>query len=79
MITQDELNKRAAAQHERNTERFGEQTQSVLILETEDQVIKLRDAFLHRSSEQVERRLVNIMSLMYAIGSLLPHRTLLTK
>ena len=68
MPTLDELNKKAAAQHERNMERYGNQPRAVLILETEDQVSKLRDAFLHRPPEQVERRIVNIMSLIYAIA-----------
>ena len=79
MIGQEELNRKAAGQHERNVEHFGKQPQSVLILETEDQVMKLRDAFLHRSTQQVERRIVNIVSLMYAIADQLPYRTLVTK
>ena len=60
------------AQHERNLSRYGKQPQATLILETEDQVSKLRDAFLHRTDKQVQRRIVNIGSLLWAIARDLP-------
>lgn len=72
-MTEGELNQRAAQQHKRNIDRFGDQPMGLLVLETEDQVAKLRDALLHRTLEQVERRVINIISLMYAIGDKLPH------
>lgn len=73
------MNQRAAQQHKRNTDRFGDQPMGLLVLETEDQVAKLRDALLHRTLEQVERRVISIISLMYAIGDKLPHHTVNTK
>lgn len=60
------------AQHERNLERYGKQPPATLILEVEDQVGKLRDAFLHRTDNQVQRRIVNIGSLLWAIARELP-------
>ena len=59
-------------QHEVNLARWGEQPRPTLILEIEDQVGKLRDAFLHRTDSQVRRRIVNIGSLLWAIGKNLP-------
>ena len=76
MYTEEDLNKRASEQHKRNIDCFGDQPIGTLVLETEDQVAKLRDALLHRTPDQVERRIVNIISLMYAIGRQLPYRTL---
>jgi len=55
-------------QHNRNMERWGKQSMATLILETEDQLTKLRDAFLHRTSNQVLRRVVNVGALLWAIG-----------
>lgn len=55
-------------QHDRNSERWGKQAMATLILETEDQITKLRDAFLHRTSNQVLRRVINVGSLLWAIG-----------
>lgn len=55
-------------QHDRNMERWEKQSMATLILETEDQMTKLRDAFLHRTSNQVLRRVVNVGSLLWAIG-----------
>jgi len=60
------------SQHERNLKRWGTQPRATLILEMEDQVAKLRDAFLHRTYNQVFRRLVNIGSLIWAIAEELP-------
>lgn len=60
------------SQHERNLERWGEQPRATLILEIEDQVGKLRDAFLHRTDDQVRRRVINIGSLLWSIGKGLP-------
>ena len=59
-------------QHERNLARWGEQPRATLILEMEDQVGKLRDAFLHRTDNQVRRRIVNIGSLLWVIAKELP-------
>jgi len=55
-------------QHEVNLARWGEQPRATLILELEDQVGKLRDAFLHRTDNQVRRRIVNVGSLLWAIA-----------
>ena len=55
-------------QYQRNIQRFGKQPTATLILETEDQVGKLRDAFLHRTEGQVARRIINVCSLMWAIS-----------
>ena len=55
-------------QHNQNLERWGKQSMATLILETEDQLNKMRDAFLHRTSNQVLRRVVNVGSLLWAIG-----------
>ena len=55
-------------QHQRNKKRWGEQAASTLILEMEDQVGKLRDAFLHRPPNQVSRRMVNVGSLLWAMA-----------
>ena len=59
-------------QNEVNLARWGEQPRGTLILEIEDQVGKLRDAFLHRTDNQVVRRVVNIGSLLWAISKNLP-------
>ena len=63
------LNNRFLDQHRRNLEHFGREPVATLILEVEDQVAKLRDAFLHRPDNQVQRRIVNIGSLLYAIAA----------
>ena len=55
-------------QHGRNLQRWGKQPMATLILETEDQMAKLRDAFLHRTSSQVLRRVINVGSLLWAIA-----------
>jgi len=68
----EKLKQEIDRQHERNLERWGEQPRATLILETEDQVGKLRDAFLHRTDDQVLRRVVNIGSLLWAIAKELP-------
>ena len=61
------------SQHERNIARWGSrQPRATLILEIEDQVDKLRDAFLHRTDNQVLRRIVNVGSLLWAIARELP-------
>lgn len=60
------------AQHERNLAHWGAQPRATLILEMEDQVCKLRDAFLHRTDNQVKRRIVNIGSLLWTIAKELP-------
>lgn len=62
------LSKEINDQHQRNKQRWGEQATSTLILEMEDQVGKLRDAFLHRTPNQVSRRMVNIGSLLWAMA-----------
>lgn len=62
------LKREIDSQHERNLRRWGVQPGATLILEIEDQVAKLRDAFLHRTDNQVERRLINIGSLLWAIA-----------
>ena len=64
----EKLNQLVDEQYNRNKERFGKQPTATLILETEDQVGKLRDAFLHRTEGQVARRIINVCSLMYAIA-----------
>ena len=66
------LKKEIDDQHERNLSRWGKQPQATLILETEDQVAKLRDAFLHRPDNQVHRRIINIGSLLWAIAREIP-------
>ena len=65
----EKLNKLVDEQHERNQMRFGTQPTATLILETEDQVGKLRDALLHRTDGQVARRIVNICSLMWEMAT----------
>ena len=64
----DTLKKEIDDQHERNKKRWGEQPAATLILEIEDQVGKLRDAFLHRTPNQVQRRMVNVGSLLWAMA-----------
>ena len=64
----EKLNQLVDEQYKRNKERFGEQPTATLILETEDQVGKLRDALLHRTEGQVARRVINVCSLMRAIA-----------
>lgn len=59
-------------QHERNLKRWGPQPQATLILEMQDQMSKLRDAFLHRTDNQVIRRVINIGSLLWVIAKELP-------
>lgn len=59
-------------QHKRNLIRWGKQPQATLVLELEDQMAKLRDAFLHRTDNQVLRRLINVGSLIWAIADQLP-------
>lgn len=59
-------------QHQRNLKRWGKQPPATLILETEDQLAKLRDAFLHRTDNQVVRRIVNVGSLLWAMAEQLP-------
>lgn len=59
-------------QHERNLARWGTQPRATIILEMEDQMGKLRDAFLHRTDNQVQRRVINIGSLLWAIAKELP-------
>ena len=66
------LNKEIDSQYERNIARWGHQPKATLILEVEDQVGKLRDAFLHRTDNQVTRRLINIGSLLWTIAKELP-------
>lgn len=66
------LNKEIESQQERNLRRYGKQPRATLILEMEDQMGKLRDTFLHRTDDQVLRRLVNIGSLIWAIAKELP-------
>jgi len=68
----EKLNAEIELQHARNMERWGEQPRATLILEMEDQVGKLRDAFLHRTADQVHRRIINIGSLVWAIAKGLP-------
>lgn len=62
------LKKEIDDQHRRNKQRWGEQATATLILEIEDQVGKLRDAFLHRTPNQVQRRMVNVGSLLWAMA-----------
>ena len=59
-------------QHKRNLVRWEKQPVATLILEMEDQMGKLRDAFLHRTDNQVARRLVNLGSLIWAVADQLP-------
>ena len=68
----EKLKQEIDAQHERNLARYGKQPAGTLILEIQDQVGKLRDAFLHRTDNQVQRRIVNIGSLLWAIARDLP-------
>ena len=65
-----ELNKRINHQQEKNTAKHGSsQPTGTLILELEDQVIKLRNAFLHTAEiEVIEERIVNIGALTRAIA-----------
>lgn len=69
------LKKEIESQQERNVRRYGKQPWATLILEMEDQMGKLRDAFLHRTDDQVLRRLVNIGSLLWAIAKELPEKS----
>lgn len=64
----DEIEK----QQGKNLERWGKQPRATLILEIEDQVGKLRDAFLHRTDSQVLRRIINVGSLLWTIAEDLP-------
>ena len=66
------LQKEIDEQHERNKLRWGDQPQATLILEIEDQVGKLRDAFLHRTDNQVQRRMVNVGSLLWSMAEKSP-------
>lgn len=68
----ENLKREIDRQHEVNLARWGEQPRATLILELEDQVGKLRDAFLHRTDNQVRRRIVNVGSLLWAIAKELP-------
>ena len=75
----EKLKQEIDEQHERNLARWGEQPRATLILEMEDQVGKLRDAFLHRTDDQVRRRIINIGSLLWAIGKGLPESWMPTR
>ncbi len=65
-------------QHGANLTRWGIQPHATLILEMEDQMNKLREAFLHPESRpvvfrgqpenEVKSRLINIGSLVWAIA-----------
>ncbi len=59
-------------QHKRNLVRWGKQPVANLILEMDDQMGKLRDAFLHRTDNQVTRRLINLGALIWAAADQLP-------